>query len=169
MIENPTEMCVEMRVGPLYASAKMAPQGKLNLHQKAVKLKYIICLGCCIDNHRPILVPLLSKWQHVDRGAQIIIKSSLNHQHPLKPGFLMMDAVVLRNLVHSQDPNHSSKQAVCKVGESWIKPLWRFCNKIKTHIYIWHLRSLSCLPLGRETSEFVAKKFSVNENLVASF
>jgi hypothetical protein len=80
-----------------------------------------------------------------------------------------MDAVVLRNFVHSQDPNQGSKQAVCKVGESSIKPLWRFCNKIKTRIYVWHLRSLSCLPLGRETSEFVAKKFSVNENLVASF
>jgi hypothetical protein len=48
-----------------------------------------------------------------------------------------MDPVVLRNFVHSQDPNQGSKQAVCKVGESSLTPLWRFCNKIKTHIYIY--------------------------------
>ncbi len=70
------QKCVKMRVGPLYANAKMSPQGKLNLHQKAVKLKYIICLGCCIDNHRPMLIPLLSKWQQVDWGTQIITESS---------------------------------------------------------------------------------------------
>ncbi len=44
---------------------------------------------------------------------------------------------MLRNFVHSQDPNQGGKQAVCKVGESLLKPLSRFCNKIKTHIYIY--------------------------------